>query len=139
MDVADTDIYTHEHTLSLHGAPPTFAADSHEDAAERHLHVRRARVSLFLGRDRGFTDEEADAVLASPQGRQIAEMMRYSSVVTPDRVRDGLEEFRSPPSAYELIVVHSSPTLASSLLPVPLLAQARLLPPACVGSTPPPP
>src|SRR3546814_2246710 len=134
MDVADTDIYTHEHTLSLHGAPPTFAADSHEDAAERHLHVRRAMVSLFLGRDRGFTDEEADAVLASPQGRQIAEMMRYSAVGTPDRVRDGLEEFRAHADADELIVVHSSPTLEGRLRSVDLLAEAWGLAPAGVGA-----
>jgi luciferase family oxidoreductase group 1 len=110
------------------------AADSHEEAAEQHLHVRRARVSLFLGRDRGFTDEEADAVLASPQGRQIAEMMRYSAVGTPDRVRDGLEEFRAHADADELIVVHSSPTLEGRLRSVDLLAEAWGLAPAGVGA-----
>ena len=46
-----------------------------------------ARVSLFLGAGRSFTDEEADAILASPQGRQIAEMMRYTAVGTPELVR----------------------------------------------------
>lgn len=110
------------------------AADSHDEAAEQHLQVRRARVSLFLGRDRGFTDEEADAVLVSPQGRQIAEMMRYSAVGTPDRVRDGLEEFRAHADADELIVVHASPTLEGRLRSVDLLAEAWDLAPAGVGA-----
>jgi luciferase family oxidoreductase group 1 len=110
------------------------AADSHDEAAEQHLQVRRARVSLFLGRERGFTDEEADAVLASPQGRQIAEMMRYSAIGTPDRVRDGLEEFRAHADADELIVVHGSPTLEGRLRSVDLLAEAWDLAPAGVGA-----
>lgn len=110
------------------------AADSHDEAAEQHLQVRRARVSLFLGRERGFTDEEADAVLASPQGRQIAEMMRYSAIGTPDRVGDGLEEFRAHADADELIVVHGSPTLEGRLRSVDLLAEAWDLAPAGVGA-----
>jgi luciferase family oxidoreductase group 1 len=111
------------------------AADSEEDAAEQHLRVRRAWVSLFLGRERHFTDEEADAVLASPQGRQIAEMMRYSAVGEPDAVRDGLEHFRAHADADELIVVHASPTLEARLRSVELLATAWDLEPSVVGAT----
>ena len=110
------------------------AADTHEEAAEQHLHVRRRRVSLFLGRDRSFTDDEADAVLASPQGRQIAEMMRYSAVGAPAAVRDGLEQFRAHADADELIVVHASPTLEARLRSVDLLAEAWELAPATVGA-----
>jgi luciferase family oxidoreductase group 1 len=110
------------------------AADTHDDAAEQHLHVRRQRVALFLAPGRSFTDEEADALLASPQGRQIAEMMRYSAVGTPVRVREGLEEFRSHADADELIVVHSSPTLEGRLRSVELLAEAWELSPATVGA-----
>jgi luciferase family oxidoreductase group 1 len=110
------------------------AADTHEEAAEQHLHVRRRRVSLFLGRDRSFTDEEADAVLASPQGRQIAEMMRYSAVGSTETVRRGLEEFRAHADADELIVVHASPTLEARLRSVDLLAEAWELVPATVGA-----
>jgi luciferase family oxidoreductase group 1 len=110
------------------------AADTDEDASEQHLRVRRARVSLFLGRERRFTDEEADAVLASPQGRQIAEMMRYSAVGTPGAVREGLEEFRDHADADELIVVHASPTLDARLRSLELLARAWDLQPAAVGA-----
>lgn len=100
------------------------AADSDEEAAEQHLRVRRARVSLFLGRDRTFTDEEADALLASPQGRQIAEMMRYSVVGAPPTVREGLEDFRAHADADELIVVHASPSLEARLHSVDLTSDA---------------
>ncbi len=111
------------------------AADSDDDAAEQHLRVRRARVSLFLGRERRFTDEEADAILASPQGRQIAEMMRYSAVGEPATVRDQLVDFRAHADADELIVVHASPTLEARLRSVALLAEAWDLEPAAVGSS----
>ena len=111
------------------------AADTHEEAAAQHLHVRRRRVTLFLGRDRSFTDEEADAILASPQGRQIAEMMRYSAVGSPETVRRGLEEFRAHSGADELIVVHASPTLEGRLRSVELVAEAWDLEPAAVGAT----
>ena len=111
------------------------AADTHEEAAAQHLHVRRRRVTLFLGRDRSFTDEEADAILASPQGRQIAEMMRYSAVGSPEIVRRGLEEFQAHADADELIVVHASPTLEGRLRSVELVAEAWDLEPAAVGAT----
>ena len=107
------------------------AADSDEDAQAQHLRVRRGRVGLLLGRDRTFTDEEADAVLASPQGRQLAEMMRYSAVGTPSAVREYLEDFTRHADADELIVVHASPSLDDRLRSVDLLAEAwGLQPPA---------
>jgi luciferase family oxidoreductase group 1 len=111
------------------------AADTGAEAAEQHLRVRRARVSLFLGRDRSFTDDEADAILASPQGRQIAEMMRYSAVGEPGTVRDELEDFRAHADADELIVVHASPTIEARLRSVDLLADAWDMEPAAVGAT----
>src|SRR5690606_9491781 len=101
----------------------------------QHLRVRRARVSLFLGRDRSFSDEEADAILASPQGRQIAEMMRYSAVGAPEAVRTGLAEFRAHADADELIVVHASPTIEARLRSLELLAAAWDLAPATVGAS----
>jgi luciferase family oxidoreductase group 1 len=113
------------------------AADTDEDAQAQHLKVRRARVSLFLGRQQGgrtFTDEEADAILASPQGAPIADMMRYSAVGTPDAVRAQLEEFREHADADELIVVHASPSLEARLRSVDLLADAWELAPAPTGA-----
>lgn len=102
------------------------AADTDEDAQAQHLKVRRARVSMFLGRQTGrtFSDEEADRILASPQGMQIADMMRYSAVGDPATVTAYLEGFREEADADELIVVHASPTLETRLRSAELLAQA---------------
>jgi len=112
------------------------AADSDEEAAGMHVTVRRARVSLFLGRQTGrtFTDDEADAILASPQGAQIAEMMRYSAVGAPGAVREQLEAFREEADADELIVVHAAPSLEARLRSVDLLADAWDLTPAAVAT-----
>lgn len=111
------------------------AAETDEEAQAQHVRVRRARVSLFLGRQQGrtFTDEEADAILESPQGAQIAEMMRYSAVGAPGAVRSYLEDFAAHAEADELIVVHASPTLEARLRSLDLLADAWELEAAPAG------
>jgi luciferase family oxidoreductase group 1 len=111
------------------------AAETDEEAEAQHLRVRRARVSLFLGRQQGrtFSDEEADAILESPQGAQIAEMMRYSAVGTPGSVRSYLEDFAAHAEADELIVVHASPTIDARLRSLDLLADAWELQAAPAG------
>ena len=108
------------------------AARTDEEAEEMHLTVRRARVSLFLGRQTGrtFSDEEADAILASPQGAQIADMMRYSAVGDPAAVRSYLEGFREEADADELMIVHAAPSLEARLRSIDLLADAWDLVPA---------
>ena len=112
------------------------AADTDDEAQEQHLHVRRRRVSLFLGRQTGrsFSDEEADAILASPQGAGIADMMRYSAVGSPEAVRAYLEDFRSHAEADELMVVHASPSLEARLRSLDLLAEAWELSPVDAGA-----
>jgi luciferase family oxidoreductase group 1 len=100
------------------------AADDQQHAEEQHLRVRRARVSLFLGRDRTFSDEEADAVLESPQGSHLAQMMQYFAVGTPEAVADYLDAFVGRADADELIVVHASPTIEDRLRSVELLSKA---------------
>jgi luciferase family oxidoreductase group 1 len=44
------------------------AADSASEAQEMFQATKRARVSLFFGNGRVFTDDEADMILDSPQG-----------------------------------------------------------------------
>jgi luciferase family oxidoreductase group 1 len=111
------------------------AAETDDEAVAQHLVVRRARVSLFLGRQSGriYSDEEADAILASPQGAQIADMMRYSAVGEPGAVRSHLEEFREHADADELIVVHASPSIGARLRSLELLADAWQLEPVEAG------
>ena len=67
------------------------AADAASDAQEMLRATMRARVSLFFGGGRQFTDDEADMILDSPQGQHVSQMMKYSAVGTPDVVLDYLD------------------------------------------------
>ena len=99
------------------------AADSVAEAQELFQAVKRARVSRFLGGGREFTDDEADMILDSPQGRHIAQMVRYSAVGTPEMVHEYLDKFTAHADADELIVAHQGPDTESRLRSVELLAQ----------------
>jgi len=100
------------------------AADT-DDLAQEHLTaVRRARVARFVERGAELTDEQADAILASPQGRHLETMMRYTAVGTPHLVTRYLDEFATHAGADELIVVHAGPTVDARLRSLDLLADA---------------
>lgn len=97
------------------------AADTEADALRYFEAVRRVRVGIILGRDRSYTDEEADAVLASPQGRYVDQMLQYSAVGTPDVVRQYLDAFANDTDADELMVVHAAPSVETRLRSVELV------------------
>jgi luciferase family oxidoreductase group 1 len=105
------------------------AADTDATAQEHLITVRRARVARFVERGAQLTDEQADEVLASPQGRQLAAMMRYSAVGTPTIVKAYLDDFATRADADELIVVHAGPTREDRLRSVDLLADVAGLVP----------
>jgi len=105
-------------------------ADSDAEAQQQLLTVRRSRVARIVGRDRRYTDEEADALLRSPQGRSIAQMMRYTAVGAPEAVREYLDAFAEHASADELITAHASRTLEEKLRSIDLLADVSQLLPA---------
>lgn len=106
------------------------AADTQDDADSQHLHVRRRRAVFFVGGGGSYSDDEADRLLDSPQGRQVGRMMRYSAVGTPDVVQAYLDEFATHADADELIVAHASPTTEQKLRSVDLLADVAGLVPA---------
>lgn len=102
--------------------------DTEEGAAAQYLTAKRRRVGVFFGRGgRTFSDAEADAVLASPQGAFIEQMVRYSAVGTPAVVDAYLDAFVEHADADELMVVHHSSTLEDRLRSVTLLADVRAL------------
>ena len=101
------------------------AADTDEEAHSQWETVRRYRIARFVAPGRDLTDDEADAILASPQGQQIAQMMHYSAVGTPEMVKAYLDEFAELAGADELITAHSSPTIEQRLRSVDLLAEAN--------------
>ena len=100
------------------------ASDTEDDAARQRLDVSRRRVARFLRVPRELTPAEADEVLASPQGRQIAHMMHYTAAGTPGQVRAYLEDFARDAKADELITAHSSLTIGERLRSIDLLADA---------------
>jgi luciferase family oxidoreductase group 1 len=94
--------------------------------------TRRARVRSLIARGPSsidaapidYTDEQIDAFLTTPEGRNIASMMRYSAVGTPSEVRTFLEEFATSVNADELIIAHQSPGIDDRLRSVALTAEA---------------
>ena len=103
------------------------AADDEADARQQFETTRRHRVRGMISRGpnaRPFSDEEIDAFLTTPDGRYIANMMRYTALGTPSEVRAFLEEFAQLAQADELITAHQSPDIASRLRSVELTAGA---------------
>ena len=99
------------------------AAESEEEAQEQLRYTQRRRVSTLLGGGRQLTDEQADAILETPQGQQLKQMTKYTAAGTPDRVRDYLEWFAGHADADELMVVHLGSTLEKRLRSLELLAE----------------
>ncbi|MCH5642990.1 LLM class flavin-dependent oxidoreductase [Gordonia sp. ABSL49_1] len=85
------------------------ADDDEAVAAEQLLRAKRQRVTALFGRGRRFTDEEADAILSVPQGRQIDSMLTYVGVGTPVQVREYLDWFTDHADADELILASLAP------------------------------
>jgi luciferase family oxidoreductase group 1 len=91
------------------------AADTQADADEQFHKAKRARVRALARPGRALTDEEVDAVLSSPEGSQIEQMVVYSAVGRPADVREYLETFAKHADADELIVALQSPVTAARL------------------------
>jgi luciferase family oxidoreductase group 1 len=106
------------------------AADSDAVAQDYLRTVRRARVVFLLGRGQRLSDDEADAILASPAGQQLAQMMRNTAAGTPQTVKDYLDDFARNAHADELIVAHAAPTIEARLHSADLLADIAGLVPA---------
>jgi luciferase family oxidoreductase group 1 len=100
------------------------AADTSGEAQEQFLAAKRSRVSSLLGRGETFTDDEADAILASPAGQRIRQMVTYSAVGTSADVSQYIEAFAEHSDADELITVHPAPTAEARLRSVELLADS---------------
>jgi luciferase family oxidoreductase group 1 len=101
------------------------AADTDADAQAMFQKSRRARVkNLFSRGEERLTDDEVEAVLASPQAAAVDQMLVYSAVGTPDAVVAYLDDFQETTGADELMTVHHADTVARRLRSVELLADA---------------
>ncbi|MEN9504327.1 MAG: hypothetical protein RI958_253 [Actinomycetota bacterium] len=108
------------------------AADTDDDADDQLRTTLRARVGRFLGRG-DLEPDEAERLLATPQGQQIAQMMHYSAVGTPRQVAEYLEHFREIASADELVIALSSPTISQRVRSLELVAEVTGLDAPCVA------
>ncbi len=101
------------------------ATDDTDDAARQFRQAKRRRAKLLFGR-RGqpLSDEQADAILASPQGAPALEMLRYSAVGTPPEVVDQLHRFAEHAQADELILASAADGEAARLRSFELVAHA---------------
>jgi len=103
------------------------AADTEAAAQEQFQRAKRARVRIFARTGAAISDEQADAVLSAPEGRQILEMVRYTAVGRPDDVRDYLERFAKQADADELIVTLPAPNTEDRLRAAELVAGELLV------------
>ncbi|TFC25124.1 LLM class flavin-dependent oxidoreductase [Cryobacterium sp. TMT1-3] len=111
-------------------AANVIAADDKADAVHQFETTRRTRVRGMLSRGPAtpeYSDDQIDVFLTTPEGRNIANMMRYSAVGTAEEVRAYLEEFAAGTGADELILAHQSPFIAGRLRSVELTADAMSL------------
>ena len=106
------------------GAVNVIAADADDDAQEQFHQVRRRRIARFLARDRELTEQQIDDLAASPQGRQVAQMMHYSAVGTPSETAEYVRQFAHHAQVDEVITAHASPTIEQRLRSLDLLADA---------------
>jgi luciferase family oxidoreductase group 1 len=126
--------YRREFTPSAQLAEPhviagvnVVAADTTEEAEEQATTNRRSRVRSMISRGPSapdYSDEQIDIFLTTPNGQQIANMMKYSAVGTAAEVRVFLEAFAEEAQADELIIAHQSPQIADRLHSVELTAGA---------------
>lgn len=100
------------------------AADSADAAAEQFQDAKRKRLYQFVRPGTRLTTEQADAILAAPEGAQINSMAKHSAVGTPDEVVDYLDWFTDHAQADELIVVSSAPDREAWWRSLELLAKA---------------
>lgn len=106
-------------------AANVIAAEDAADATRQFETTRRARVRGMIARGPSaphYDDDQIDAFLLTPEGRQIANMMRYSAVGTPAEVHAFLDDFAASTQADELILAHQSSDIAARLRSVELTA-----------------
>ncbi|MBK0867720.1 MAG: LLM class flavin-dependent oxidoreductase [Saccharopolyspora sp.] len=104
-----------------------FAAEDHDVAVEQKTTAYRARARMMIKSGRpgvNLTDAEIDAFLASPSGRPLASMTKYTAAGTADEVREYLEGFAESSGADELMLAHQAIGTAERVLSVELTAGA---------------
>lgn len=98
------------------------AADSVDEAQAHFADVARKRVRSMASRGRTITDEQLDAIMNSPSGRQIVDMLRYTAIGTGVEVKAYLDEFVQISQADELMISLQSPDTEATARSMEILA-----------------
>lgn len=94
--------------------------------AEAEFHVRkRGMVSALFGRVRALSDDEGDALLRSPAGEQVSQMLSFAAVGTPDEARRMAETFARHAHVDEVMLALGSPTLDGRVRSLELFLSAK--------------
>jgi len=100
------------------------AAESAESAAAQLEAARRIRARALFGRGQKLGEEDITAILDSPQGAAVDEMLAYTAVGPAEEVAAYLESFAAETGAEELMTVHYSDSVPNRLRSVELVAEA---------------
>lgn len=105
-------------------AANVIAADDAEVALAQRDAALRSRMRRFLRPGITLSDDEVDALVASVQGAQVRDMLRYSAVGTGAEAAAWLHAFRDETDADEVIVTLPALEPAARLTALQLIADA---------------
>lgn len=112
------------------------ASDTQEDAVRQLDSVYRERIRSMVGQGRHLSDSQLDEIVASHQGRQIIDMLRYNAVGTTGQVREYLEDFTRSAQADELMISLQNASQPEAMRGLELLAEAWDLDPSRMAGAP---
>ncbi|MBK4142742.1 LLM class flavin-dependent oxidoreductase [Corynebacterium macginleyi] len=112
------------------------AADTMHEAEAEYERVCFNRVKAFAGRGKYLTDDQIEQIIASSQGQQILDMLRYSAVGTTQEVTAYLEKFQEHAKADELMISLQSSSHENVIKNMRVLAKGWQLDSANVAGTP---
>lgn len=103
------------------------AADSTAQAQTLHQEVLRQRLKFMMIKPEiaaTITDEQLDEILASAQGAQVKNMLKFTAVGTDQETAQWAQEFAVGTGADELIVTHAAGSLEDRLNSIQLFGTA---------------
>jgi luciferase family oxidoreductase group 1 len=131
---AATQLYRAEYRPSASNPEPylivaanLIAAPTEQEAELQYQAALRWRAKRFLVRgDVELSDEELDAVLATPGGEHVKGMMRVTAAGTPEQAADYIERLAERTQADEVILAPASPRRAERIRAVEMVPAPAL-------------
>jgi luciferase family oxidoreductase group 1 len=131
---AATDLYRAEYRPSAANPEPylivaanLIAATSEEEAERQYQAALRWRAKRFLVRGNAeLSDDELDAVLATPGGEHVKGMMRVTAWGRPEQAVEYIERLAKRTQADEVILAPASPRRAERIRAVQMVPAPAL-------------